>query len=99
MGEPLIRCHARDGSITFDSTMRVTRVLGYFDTGTEEGSFTHPDIASGEAFFIIVKYYGPTYMRDVPIAVANGNTVSWQFERYTYNIGRVSARMMFGVAS
>lgn len=66
-----------DGSLQFDGSTRITRLLGVIGVGGN-GSFSHAGLSTGTPFAVF-QSYGIGINSTMPAFNFSGNTFSWSF--------------------
>jgi len=81
------------GGLVLDTSHRLTRVLGSFESGTSDGSLTSPGFSQGTPWHVrLTSQLGYT----APTITVSGNTLSWSFGNVAAEFRR-SAFIIYGV--
>jgi len=67
-----------DGSIKFEVTTRLTRLLGSVQTGNQDGFIDIPN-QGNQIFFFIISIDPAQPTRGIPVIGISGNRLSWTF--------------------
>ncbi|QOK96592.1 hypothetical protein HF909_09175 [Ralstonia pseudosolanacearum] len=79
-----------DGSLQFDSSSRLSRVLGQVYSGTDPGSISVPGFVQGTPWYHCIGVGNSALIPEVSIS---GTTLSWAFPWATHN----PALIIYGV--
>lgn len=90
------------GLVTVEITDRLTRVIGFIDSGTSDSSIIVPGLALGDGWAAVMEYQpgnqSPSTLYSYPIVSVSGSTVSWTFPNYQGQSNtRVSCAIIYGV--
>lgn len=86
------------GAVMLDLTSKVSKLLGYVDSGTSDGSKAIPEFSQGTPFFVIVPLSSQGTNGRKPVVRLSGNTLIWEFlyERRG-GVFSVNCRIFYGV--
>lgn len=92
-----LQCWDANGNMALDTTDRLTRVLGEFDTGTSDGSMYDEYVLTGTPWYIISKTQNEEWIIEssIVLSVSNG-TIKWNFKDYKNSI-RCNTHIIYGV--
>lgn len=80
------------GNVILDTSTRLTRILGTFNTGTSNGSITDGNLAQGTPFWFISDGYGSGDGFTADISVS-GTTISWTIT----GTPKIACQFVYGV--
>ena len=87
------------GVIQLDIADRITRVMGFVDTGTANGSFVLPALANsdGAYFYFIMDGSNTPWFGNMfgPTVTLSGSTLSWVFPNVSASSRKIT-RIIFG---
>lgn len=84
------------GNRTLDVTDRITRYLGSFQTGTDNGSFSDQRLSQGVPFYQIVSE-GEIGAVNFPSIMLSGTTFRWEFFTTGLYAPRTNSTVYYGV--
>ncbi|MDF4024142.1 hypothetical protein P3W24_04045 [Luteibacter sp. PPL201] len=79
-----VRIKDRNGNIVVDFTSKLPRIIGYIDTNGSAGSINVPELALGNAYWVVSPISG-TSGRGSPNVSISGTTLSWSYPNATVN--------------
>lgn len=90
------------GLVTVEITDRLTRVIGFFDSGGANSSINVPAFAMGAGWAAVMEYQpagqSQTNLYSYPVVLISGTTLSWSFPDYQGQSNtRVSCGIIYGV--
>lgn len=91
-----LRCRDKDGTIIFDTTSKISRVLGEFTTGRSEGRLTDDQLSNGKAFVVFIGYAEFEQNAYFPHVWFEGNAICWRFFGEWWS-RRNSVKFLYGV--
>lgn len=82
-----------DGTSIIDASIRAGRYLGMVDSGTSDGSVSHPDLAQGSPWAVVIPSESLLNNKSGPVLSFSGTTISWHFDYST----RMNVTIVYGV--
>ncbi|MCY1285167.1 hypothetical protein D9M68_999880 [compost metagenome] len=85
------------GRVILDTNTRVFTLMGYVDTGTNDGSLHVPDLGRGTPVFFASAITPLGQFSRVPGITISGQTIVWAFNKNQQYGTDVSVRIYYGV--